>query len=82
MNLSIICKDISEISEYTKQISRSNFKVLKHHLPGPFTFILKAGQIVPKMFDSNKKEIGVRITENEIVAIVSELESNREFVLT
>ena len=46
MNLSIICKDISEISEYTKQISRSNFKVLKHHLPGPFTFILKAGQIV------------------------------------
>ena len=74
MNLSIICKDISEISEYTKQISRSNFKVLKHHLPGPFTFILKAGQIVPKMFDSNKKEIGVRITENEIVqSIVSEL---------
>lgn len=74
MNLSIICKDISEISEYTKQISRSNFKVLKHHLPGPFTFILKAGQIVPKMFDSNKKEIGVRITENEIVqSIVREL---------
>ena len=74
MNLSIICKDISEISEYTKQISRSNFKILKHNLPGPFTFILKAGQIVPKMFDSNKKEIGVRITDNPIVqAIVNEL---------
>lgn len=74
MNLSIICKDISEISDYTKQISRSNFKILKQHLPGPYTFILKAGQIVPKMFDSNKKEIGVRITENPIIqAIVEEL---------
>lgn len=74
MNLSIICKDISEISEYTKQISRSNFKIMKQHLPGPFTFILKAGQIVPKMFDSNKKEIGVRITKNSIAqAIVQEL---------
>ena len=74
MKLSIICKDLSQVSEYTKQMSRYNFKILKHHLPGPFTFILKAGQIVPKMFDANKKEIGVRITDNPIIqAIVEEL---------
>ena len=74
MKLSIICKDISQVSEYTKQMSRSNFKILKQHLPGPFTFIFKAGQIVPKMFDANKKEIGIRITENPIIqAIVEEL---------
>tara|TARA_Y100001978_G_scaffold203211_1_gene227496 strand:+ start:5585 stop:6223 length:639 start_codon:yes stop_codon:yes gene_type:complete len=74
MKISIICKDLSQVSEYTKQMSRSNFKILKHHLPGPFTFILKADQIVPKMFDTNKKEIGVRITENSIIQnIVEEL---------
>ena len=76
MNLSIICKDISEISNYTRQNSRSNFKIMKHHLPGPFTFILKANQVVPKMFDSKKKEIGVRITENPITQALVEALGN------
>lgn len=58
---SIICSNLSEISNYIKPIDRSTFKVLKHHLPGPFTFILNATNEIQKIFDSNRKEIGIRI---------------------
>ncbi|MEN9301625.1 MAG: hypothetical protein RL264_54 [Bacteroidota bacterium] len=66
VNFSIICHDLSNLSLYTKQVDRPTFKILKHHLPGPFTFILNASNDVPRMFDSNKKEIGIRIPNNEI----------------
>ena len=73
-NFSIICHDLSNLSEYTKQIERPIFKLLKQCLPGPFTFILDASPNIPKLFDSNKKEIGIRIPNNEItVAIVEKL---------
>lgn len=73
-NFSIICHDLSNLSEYTKQIERPIFKLLKQFLPGPFTFILDASPNVPKLFDSNKKEIGIRIPNNEItLAIVEKL---------
>lgn len=74
VNFSIICSDLSNLSEYVKQIDRPTFKVLKHHLPGPFTFILPASNEIPRLFDSNKKEIGIRIPDNEItLAIVRAL---------
>ena len=66
-NFSIICSDISNLSEYVKQIDRPIFKLLKQHLPGPFTFILTAANEIPKLFDSNKKEIGIRIPDNAII---------------
>lgn len=66
-NFSIICHDLSNLSEYVRQIDRSTFKLLKQALPGPFTFILQASNEVPKLFDSNKKEIGIRIPDNEII---------------
>lgn len=73
-NFSIICHDLSHLSDFTKQIDRPTFKLLKNHLPGPFTFILNASNDVPKLFDSNKKEIGIRIPDNEIILqIVQEL---------
>jgi len=73
-NFSIVCHDLSNLSEYTKQIERPIFKLLKQFLPGPFTFILDASPNVPKLFDSNKKEIGIRIPNNEItLAIVEKL---------
>jgi tRNA threonylcarbamoyl adenosine modification protein (Sua5/YciO/YrdC/YwlC family) len=73
-NFSIICHDLSNLSEYTKQIERPIFKLLKQCLPGPFTFILEASHSIPKLFDSNKKEIGIRIPNNEItLAIVEKL---------
>jgi tRNA threonylcarbamoyl adenosine modification protein (Sua5/YciO/YrdC/YwlC family) len=73
-NFSIICHDLSNLSDYVKQIDRPIFKLLKQSLPGPFTFILTANNIVPKLFDSNKKEIGIRIPDNKILLkIVEEL---------
>jgi tRNA threonylcarbamoyl adenosine modification protein (Sua5/YciO/YrdC/YwlC family) len=65
-NFSIICPDLSDLSSYVKQLDRSVFKLLKQNLPGPFTFILTASNEVPKLFDSNKKEIGIRIPANRI----------------
>lgn len=66
VNFSIICSDLSNLSEYTRQIDRPTFKLLKQYLPGPFTFILPASNEVSKIFDSNKKEIGIRIPDNQI----------------
>ncbi|TNE53254.1 MAG: threonylcarbamoyl-AMP synthase [Bacteroidetes bacterium] len=67
---SIICSDISDIASYTKQLSRPVFKVLKHHLPGPFTFILEANNEIPKIFDSKRKEIGIRIPDHPITQAI------------
>lgn len=69
---SIICSDLSDLSNYTKPIDRSTFKLLKHHLPGPFTFILNATHEVQKIFDSNRKEIGIRIPDNNILKAITE----------
>lgn len=65
-NFSIICHDLSNISEYTKQIDNKVFKVMRKALPGPFTFILNANGNVPKIFKNNKKTIGIRIPNNPI----------------
>jgi tRNA threonylcarbamoyl adenosine modification protein (Sua5/YciO/YrdC/YwlC family) len=75
-NFSIICSDLSHLSEYTKQLDRPIFKLLKQCLPGPFTFILEASQEVPKLFDSNKKEIGIRIPNNPITLALVEALGN------
>jgi tRNA threonylcarbamoyl adenosine modification protein (Sua5/YciO/YrdC/YwlC family) len=58
---------LSHLSEYVKQIDRSTFKLLKHNLPGPFTFILTATNEVQRLFESNRKEIGIRIPNNNII---------------
>ena len=65
--LSIMCKDISQISEYTQQIDNPYFKLLKKNLPGPFTFILNSNNSVPKMFKNKKRTIGIRIPDNKII---------------
>ena len=71
---SLICYDLSTLGDYTKQFSRSVFKAMNKALPGPFTFILNASNRIPKLFDSNRKEIGIRIPDNEITRkIVYEL---------
>jgi tRNA threonylcarbamoyl adenosine modification protein (Sua5/YciO/YrdC/YwlC family) len=66
-NFSIIFYDLSQLSEYTKRIDRSTYKILNKNLPGPFTFILEASSQIPKLFDTNKKTVGIRIPENNIV---------------
>lgn len=64
-NLSIICYDLSNISEYAK-VSNTTFKLMKRNLPGPFTFILKADSRLPKIF-RNRKEVGIRVPDNDII---------------
>jgi tRNA threonylcarbamoyl adenosine modification protein (Sua5/YciO/YrdC/YwlC family) len=71
---SIICHDLSHLSDYVKQIDRPIFKLLKQSLPGPFTFIMNATNEIPRLFDTNRKEIGIRIPDNNIILeIVREL---------
>jgi tRNA threonylcarbamoyl adenosine modification protein (Sua5/YciO/YrdC/YwlC family) len=73
-NLSILCKDLSSLSDYTSPISNPTYKVMNRVLPGPFTFILKASNNVPKIFRQNKKTIGIRVPDNAICqAIIAEL---------
>ncbi len=72
--LSFICEDISQVADYAYQIDNDVFKVLKKNLPGPFTFVLRANNTVPKLFKNRKRTIGIRIPENNIArTIVQEL---------
>jgi tRNA threonylcarbamoyl adenosine modification protein (Sua5/YciO/YrdC/YwlC family) len=70
--LSFICKDIAEMSEYTPQIDNQTFKLLKKNLPGPFTFVLKSGNKLPKILKNSKKTIGIRVPDNNIVRQILE----------
>lgn len=72
--MTFICHDLSNLSDYTKPIANNIFKVMKRTLPGPFTFILEANNNVPKIVQSNKKTIGIRVPDNNIIReIVREL---------
>ena len=72
--LSFICSDLSHLSDYAKQLPTTTFRLLKEYLPGPYTFILPASKMVPKILQSKKDTIGLRIPDNKIaLAIVNEL---------
>ena len=64
--LSFICSDLSHLSDYTKSIDTPLYRMLKNHLPGPYTFILPASKQVPKILQSKKSTIGLRIPDNVI----------------
>ncbi len=66
-NFSFICSDLSHLSDYTKPISNSVFKLMKKNLPGPFTFIIEANNNVPRYFKGKKKTVGIRVPDNNIV---------------
>jgi tRNA threonylcarbamoyl adenosine modification protein (Sua5/YciO/YrdC/YwlC family) len=66
-NFSLMCYDLSTLSEYTRYIDRPIYKILNKNLPGPFTFILPASTRIPKLFDSSKKTVGIRIPDSKIV---------------
>jgi tRNA threonylcarbamoyl adenosine modification protein (Sua5/YciO/YrdC/YwlC family) len=72
--LSFICYDLSDLSNYTKSISTPLYRLLKTSLPGPYTFILPASKQVPKILKSRKDTIGLRIPDNIIArSLVREL---------
>ena len=63
---SFICRDLSHITDYAKNIDNTTFRLLKSHLPGPFTFILEAGKLIPKVLQNKKSTIGIRVPDNRI----------------
>jgi tRNA threonylcarbamoyl adenosine modification protein (Sua5/YciO/YrdC/YwlC family) len=72
---SFICTGLSQLSEYTKSISTPIYRLLKTHLPGPYTFILPASKNVPKIFKSKKNTVGLRIPDNPLaMALVRALD--------
>jgi tRNA threonylcarbamoyl adenosine modification protein (Sua5/YciO/YrdC/YwlC family) len=72
--LSFVCSDLSEMSRYIKPISTATYRMLRHHLPGPYTFILPASKEVPRVLKSRKDTVGLRIPDNIVaLAIVKEL---------
>ena len=71
-HFSIMCNDLSHLSNYAKQLSNSVFKLLKTKLPGPHTFILNIGGDAPKSLYSKKKTIGIRVPDHAIVRLIVE----------
>tara|TARA_B100001750_G_C15482012_1_gene585990 strand:+ start:917 stop:1534 length:618 start_codon:yes stop_codon:yes gene_type:complete len=72
-NFSFICEDLSNLSNYVRQIDTPTFKLLKRALPGPYTFILPGNNNLPTVF-KKKKTVGIRVPDNAIArAIVKEL---------
>lgn len=67
-NLSIICSEIAEVSQYAK-FDNIQFRLMKSHLPGPFTFILQALSKLPKAF-KGRRTVGIRIPDNEIAVTI------------
>lgn len=73
--LSFICYDLSDLSNYTKSISTPLYRLLKTYLPGPYTFILPASKQVPKILKSRKDTIGLRVPDNIIArSLIRELQ--------
>jgi tRNA threonylcarbamoyl adenosine modification protein (Sua5/YciO/YrdC/YwlC family) len=76
LNLSFICSDISQISDYVRRMDTPVFKLLKKSLPGPYTFIFESSSRVPKILEANKKTVGIRIPDHAIPRQVVELLGN------
>jgi tRNA threonylcarbamoyl adenosine modification protein (Sua5/YciO/YrdC/YwlC family) len=72
---SFICKDLSNLSNYVKQIDSATFKLLKRALPGPYTFVLPGSKTLPNAF-KNKKTVGIRIPDNRIAVELVHLLGN------
>ena len=65
-NWSFICHDLSNLSDYVRQIDTATFKILKRALPGPYTFILPGNNNLPKEF-KKKTTVGIRVPDNNII---------------
>lgn len=73
-NLSFVCYDLSDLSNYARQLDTPVYRTLKQHLPGPYTFILEASKQVPKILKTKKDTVGIRVPDNKIArCIVQEL---------
>lgn len=71
-NFSLVCHDLSNLTEYSKQLSNPVFKLMRNSLPGPYTFILEASKAIPKIFSEKKKTVGIRVPDNAIARAIVE----------
>ena len=67
-NFSFLFNSLKDISGFTRNMTRSTYRLLKHNLPGPYTFILEASSEVPQIFRNRKKTIGIRIPDHAITS--------------
>ena len=74
-NWSFICADLSNLSDYVRQIDSATFKILKRNLPGPYTFILPGNNNLPSIF-KKKKTVGIRVPDNNIIEAIVETLGN------
>ena len=74
-NFSFICHDLSNLSDYVKQIDTATFKILKRALPGPYTFILPGNTNLPKEF-KKKTTVGIRVPDNAIALEIVKMLGN------
>ena len=73
-DLSLICKDLSQLSTYARAIDTPGFRLMKKALPGPYTFIVPASSEIPRLFKNNKRTVGIRVPDHPIpLAIVVSL---------
>jgi tRNA threonylcarbamoyl adenosine modification protein (Sua5/YciO/YrdC/YwlC family) len=75
-NFSFICHNLSHLSDFTKPIPNTVFRLMKKALPGPFTFILNASSNVPHYFQSKKKTVGIRIPDHKVPCQIVEMLGN------
>lgn len=68
-NFSFICQDLSNLSDYVKQIDNATFKILKRALPGAYTFILPGSKSLPNPF-KKRKTVGIRVPDNSIIQAI------------
>jgi tRNA threonylcarbamoyl adenosine modification protein (Sua5/YciO/YrdC/YwlC family) len=66
-NFSIICQDLSHLSDFARPVSTPIYKLMRRTLPGPFTFIVAANNKVPNLFLRKKTTVGIRVPNNKII---------------
>lgn len=72
--LSLVCADLSHLSDYARAFDTSTFRILKRALPGPYTFILPATSAIPRLFSNKRRTVGIRVPNHAVpMAIVREL---------
>ncbi len=72
-HFSILCANLKDLSRYARNVSNSAYKLMRKILPGPYTVVLQASREIPRLMQSRKKTIGIRVTENAICQSIVEL---------
>ncbi|MBX7128490.1 MAG: threonylcarbamoyl-AMP synthase [Flavobacteriales bacterium] len=73
-DLSLICRDLSELSNYARAVPTSAFRIMKAALPGPYTFVVPANSEIPRIFKNNKRTVGIRVPDHPVpIALVKAL---------